>query len=246
MVEEYQDMETLNMENLIGPESPVERVPLTSPNISDEMREYSRNRTGKHIDRVVTFGKKLGFDFEQHDHTKFSEELIDHYVLIDNSYRKDLNPPVEYSEALADASFKHIKREPHHPEYWDDDVVMNRNVDRDSPDVVSMVDASDMSVPAIAEMVCDWCAMSVELGGNPADWAVKNIGTRWSFTEPQETLIFMFIEMLWDPEEIFDVDDEEPIPTEYRVDKLPDGGNRWTLVSTRNFQITPKEPDSYA
>ena len=236
MVEEYQDMETPSIETLTGQAEPIEKFPVELPYISDEMREYSRNRTGNHIALVVKFGKKLGFDFEQHDHTKFSEELVDQYVLIDNSYRKDLYPPVEYSKALADASFKHIKREPHHPEYWDDTVAANENVGRDSPDVARTVDAYDMTVPAIAEMVCDWCAMSAELGGNPADWAVKNIGTRWLFTDQQETLIFTFIDMLWEPNDDFDeeaAEDEPVVARGYQVDRSPD----WKLVSDRTFTL---------
>lgn len=183
-------------EKLLYEVEPELEVPIT-----EEMVTYSRERTGKHIARVISFGEQLGFDFSQHDHTKFSPELNDAYILIDNSYRKDLDPPIPYTEEMAAASFAHIKAEPHHPEYWDDTVVMNSDVDRDDPDVVSTVDATEMSVPAIAEMVCDWCAMSEEVGGHPGEWAERNIGSRWTFTDEQEELIFLLIRMLWSARE---------------------------------------------
>ncbi len=52
------------------------------------------------------------------------------------------------------------------------------------------VDASAMSPVAIAEMVCDWQAMSEELGTNTArQWYDKQKNVRWSFSEEQDALI---------------------------------------------------------
>lgn len=166
--------------------------------ITDEMRIYSQNRTRKHIQRVILLGEILGYNFEDHDDTKFSEELNDAYVLIDNSYRKDLEPPVPYTEEMAEASWKHIKQERHHPEYWDDTAIMrSKDVGRDKPDVGKIVDATKMDTPAMAEMVCDWVAMSMELGSSPKEWADKNIGVRWTFTEEQKVFIYFIIGQLW-------------------------------------------------
>ena len=178
--------------------SPTPDEPLSEV-VTDEMKEYSEARTGKHIARVVALGEELGFDFSEHDRSKFSPELYLDYVLIDNSYRKDLDPPIPYTERMAEASFIHIKTEPHHPEYWDDNVVARSNqVGRDEPDVGFIVNATEMPIPAICEMVCDWVAMSMELNSNPNDWADANIGVRWEFTDDQKDLICLVIGWLWD------------------------------------------------
>lgn len=170
------------------------------PEITDEMRIYSNTRTRNHIHLVQMFGQFLGYDFSAHDHTKFSEDLNDLYVLIDNSYRTDAGiTPVEYTEAMAVASFTHIKAEQHHPEYWDPSITqMNPNIDRDSPDVTTPVDASKMTPMAIAEMCCDWCAMSYELNSDPLEWAEKNVGSRWIFTTAQTFLIDAYLAILWE------------------------------------------------
>lgn len=213
--------------------------------ITDDMREYSAKRTAAHIRRVIAFGEKLGFDFLNHDHTKFSDELIEPYILIDNAYRNDIDPPIPYTREMADASYKHIKKEPHHPEYWDSATVMeDENIDRDSPDVVQIVNAEGMDIPAMCEMVCDWCAMSVELESSPVEWATKNIGVRWNFTDDQEELIFLLIRVLWTPENIEDVktaansepdnqDSSDEKPGQFKV--LTDNSylqdRDWTVVS---------------
>lgn len=212
--------------------------------ITDELRKYSGTRTGRHIARVIAFGQKIGFNFEQHDHTKFSAELIEPYILIDNAYRKDLDPPVPYTKVMAEAAFKHIKAEPHHPEYWDETASMNYDGGLHSSDTIATVDASGMSVPAICEMVCDWCAMSVELESSPVEWATKNIGVRWNFTDDQEELIFLLIRVLWTPENIEDVkiaaksepdqqDSSEEKPGQFKVltDNPYQQGRDWTVVS---------------
>ena len=210
MDETYEDKEVLVIEQ---PEKEL-YSPEDSPQveITEEMIQYSRDRTEGHIARVIALGEKLGFNFSQHDHTKFGSEIKEQYILIDNSFRKDLDPPVPYTKDMAEASFKHIKMEAHHPEYWDPMVMFNQNFGQNEPDTVKMeqledmpdnraagiTDASEMSVPAICEMVCDWCAMSQEVGGHPAEWAQKNIGVRWNFTDEQEELIFLLIRMLWE------------------------------------------------
>lgn len=195
----------------------------TTPEITDEMRAYSDARTEKHIALVTALGEELGFDFSGHDASKTSPELNDEYVLIDNSYRTDLVPSPPYTQEMADASFAHIKQEPHHPEYWDDTVVENPNFGKESPDVAAIVDATGMTVPAICEMVCDWVAMSIELNSSPIDWAHDQIGDRWSFTGEQVELIFVILHMLWDPSMIISVEEKVNNPDHFEPTSFAKG-----------------------
>ena len=60
-----------------------------------------------------------------------------------------------------------------------------------------MVDASEMTRLDIAEMVCDWCAVSEERGNTPKSWADKNVNVRWEFTDEQKDLIYELIDGIW-------------------------------------------------
>ena len=176
--------------------------------MSEQIREmvaYSNERLGRHIALVQSLGEKLGMDFSNHDYTKKLIDLDgvkmnDNYVLIDNYYREDPKVPVAYSDSMAEASFKHVKSEPHHPEYWDDTVMPAApGVDRDISVTTAIVDATNMTIPAIVEMVCDWVAMAIERNNSPREWADRHIHHRWEFTEPQVTIIYALIDILWDP-----------------------------------------------
>ena len=165
--------------------------------ITEEMREYSKKRTTEHIERVDSIGELLGFDYSQHDETKFSNELMEAYILIDNSFRKDLDPPVEYTQEMADASFQHITWEPHHPEFWDENLTQSKQVGRDIPDSDQIANAENMDLNSMIEMICDWCAMSIELNGDPIAWAKENIPRKWKFTEKQLVVIYSILDYTW-------------------------------------------------
>jgi hypothetical protein len=55
-----------------------------------------------------------------------------------------------------------------------------------------------MSVLDMIEMVCDWTAMSQELGqgGSARQWADKNIGVRWKFDKAHADMIYNMIDWL--------------------------------------------------
>ena len=58
-----------------------------------------------------------------------------------------------------------------------------------------------MDEESIIQMVCDWAAMSLELGTNtPMEWFDKVNGTRWYFTPSQQDLICSTIEKVWKDE----------------------------------------------
>jgi len=61
-----------------------------------------------------------------------------------------------------------------------------------------MVDAMKMDNLDIAEMVCDWCAMSEERGNTPMQWADKNVNVRWKFTDEQKDLIYDLMNKIWE------------------------------------------------
>lgn len=56
-----------------------------------------------------------------------------------------------------------------------------------------MVDATKMPDLYVCEMVADWLAMSEEKGTKAQDWADKNVGVRWGFTDYQKSLIYELI-----------------------------------------------------
>jgi hypothetical protein len=45
-------------------------------------------------------------------------------------------------------------------------------------------------------MICDWKAMSQELGTNINEWKENNVNKRWLFTEQQVEYIEKFIDIL--------------------------------------------------
>jgi hypothetical protein len=91
----------------------------------------------------------------------------------------------------------HVKSNAHHPESHTEQKgeLLNRE-NRDKPPK-EIVDATKMGEIDIIEMVADWCAMSEEKGGNPKDWADKNVNIRWKFTDEQKEFIYSAIEIMW-------------------------------------------------
>lgn len=186
-----------------------------------EKHEYFKYRTGYHLWLVNKWSNKIlslsdsRIDrelFEQerdeHDKEKWLEPEYTPYVEITWNYRcKRLNIPNDLpddiKQKMHEATFHHIKRHKHHPEFWSDDVTiesLNKD-DRDRPNMGAIVDGTKMPLTYVAAMVADWCAMSDELGGHPKDWADKNVNIRWEFTAPQIELIYYLIDRVWPNQE---------------------------------------------
>lgn len=162
--------------------------------INNEMIDHYQKRTKEHIDRVIAFGKILDMDLKGHDLDKFSELLLIPYILLSWKYHdKSFKLNKEQNQEIKDATFYHIKHNIHHPEYWDNKVTK----DTQEGDNHYVTDASRMPENALKEMVCDWCAMSVEMGDNPMDWFENNKNKRWKFTPEQEKFIAETIDYLW-------------------------------------------------
>lgn len=181
-----------------------------------EMIEWYEKRTKKHIQLVAKYCKKLAEQDESfqelikrsktHDDSKFEEPERSAYVWTTWKYKckddgkdfNDFNPPEDIDDLMNAATLHHVISNSHHPEYHspDQENVINKK-NRDKPPEKT-VDATKMPKMDIAEMCCDWCAVSEEKGNSPFTWADNNVGKRWNFTEDQTELIYNILDKLWE------------------------------------------------
>jgi len=180
--------------------------------VKTEMVEWFNSRTNKHISLVRKYGDMIADNYPEydelidivrnHDASKFVEPEHTPYIHISWKYKcADKGVDYKIPDGIDDtsATLHHVKNNKHHPEYWStqDDVINSEN--RDKPKEV--IFAQDMPNIYVAEMVADWCAMSEERGGHPKDWADKNVGVRWDFTEEQIEIIYDIINNIWRDDE---------------------------------------------
>lgn len=93
-------------------------------------------------------------NINKHDHSKYSEEEFE-------GYRQYFHPCSDEipDEKIFELAWKHhYKNNPHHPEYWVDEI--NNTY-------------KDMEPIYIAEMLLDWEAMSMKFGGNTYEYYMK-------------------------------------------------------------------------
>ena len=185
--------------------------------ITDEMIDFFDKRTKKHIDLVKKYCKKIHeynsekFNGiiergEEHDKSKYEKPELDPYIYITWDYHckdtgKEFNISDEIKNKMNEATEHHVKANPHHPEYHlkSKDVSTINREDRDKiPDKI--IDATGMDALDIGEMIADWCAMSEEKGNSPHEWARKNVGKRWRFTNNQEKMIYDLLDNIWGKE----------------------------------------------
>lgn len=168
-----------------------------------EMAEFFEKRTATHISLVKKWYDKLIHEYcsipmvqiEYHDKSKYESPEYEPYISLTWSYHcKDNNTAFNISDELQEeirqATLHHITNNKHHPEYWDlnFDPAMLNSRDRDKPSN-KMVDATQMPLPYILEMMADWLAMSEEKQTDIYEWAEKNVNVRWHFTPEQINLI---------------------------------------------------------
>lgn len=147
------------------------------------------------LDPSVLVAEKGG-----HDQSKFRSPEYEPYLHVNwKYYMKDkgqtYNPPPEIKKAMDTATLHHVTSNKHHPEAWAPTASINSE-DRDKPPE-EIVDASKMPLSYVATMVADWLAMSEEKSTCPYEWAKKNIGIRWSFTDNQKRLIYDLLDRVW-------------------------------------------------
>ena len=98
-------------------------------------------------DDMIELRRKIS----KHDESKYSDDEFE-------GYRKNFYPAPGEDKNVAKREFDlawrhHYTVNDHHPEYWK---------------------GKDMSKIAIAELICDWEAMSRNFGGNPLEYFEKN------------------------------------------------------------------------
>lgn len=178
--------------------------------ITDEMIDWFNERTNRHIDLVKEYCKKLEVMDKKyvglaeigknHDASKFVDPERIPYIYITWKYKceddnKEFDVPEDIKKKMTEATEHHVKNNMHHPEFYCDDKDVINSKDRDKPK--KLIDCTKMPELSIAEMVCDWLAMSQEKGTDPNKWADDNINKRWKFNGKQEKLIRDLISKLW-------------------------------------------------
>jgi len=174
-----------------------------------KMHEHFITRLKKHIELVNYYANILKNKYnieikniEKHDINKFEYPLLIPYVYITWKYYCIRNS-IEYNFSnhikndMNEVTIKHITTNHHHPEFWDpnfDEQKFNTSNRDGIPNKI--VDATKMPDMYIAEMICDWSAVSKEKNSNIINWADTNINTRWKFNNDQIKLIYDLIEKL--------------------------------------------------
>jgi len=193
------------------------KIMKISNDLKEQMNKWFQERTQKHISFVEKYCKKAAkyndeFNalldcIKNHDQTKFKEPELEPYVYITWKYKcqddgmkfEDCNPPENMDALMNKATVHHIKNNRHHPEFHDDDFTEEK-FNKDNRDGIpdEIVNGTKMNRVDIAEMVCDWCAVSEEKGNTPKKWADQNVNKRWKFTDDQKDLIYELIDVFWE------------------------------------------------
>lgn len=168
---------------------------------------HATQRTKEHIKRVQDNARALcelvpdlltdsdwkvfSWNIEHHDIVKFSAYEWPGYVWLSWYYKekdegRTPEPPEGYKQLTRDAWEHHAKSCSHHPEFW---------ATTWAPDQKEALEVSYMPAPCVVEMVCDWHAMSQELGGSTREWFESQNKKRWLFTPDTERLIQRVIDV---------------------------------------------------
>lgn len=155
---------------------------------TNEMVSFFKERTKTHIKYVYENCRLLAARYPEliyrgklHDISKYGEYEYIPYIWMTWKYKmKNDGKVFEYPSNTLETSVEmavdhHYKSNRHHPEFHEN--------------------SNDMTEIDIAEMVCDWYAMSMEFGDDVKKWANKSI-KRYRFNDDNAKLIYQFIEDL--------------------------------------------------
>ena len=174
----------------------------------NEMIKWFEGRTNRHIALVGKYCRIVNLYYgysgllqrlTKHDLSKLYEPERTPYIYISWMYKEKAEGrrytiPKEINDL--GATHHHIVNNSHHPEYHQDKKInlLNRK-DRDGiPSKI--IDATKMPLIDIAEMICDWAAMSEEKGINTVrEWANLVVNKRWQFNNIQVSEIYNIIEL---------------------------------------------------
>lgn len=168
------------------------------------MEDWFKHRTETHIRLVRKYLQKIiDLNFENIDNEVLEKEKISHdakkwvypeyvpYVHLTWKYHTALygikyEMPIPMKPLTTEATWHHVKKHEHHPEFWDDNASMQviNSQNRDEPSG-QIVDATKMPMTYIAAMLADWLAMGEEKDSKVEDWIKKNVNIRWKFTQEQ-------------------------------------------------------------
>ena len=149
--------------------------------VDPEIVEICKKRVMDHIARVKFFHKKLveagvipekDIDFDRI--SKHDADKLEPYNLKRQACRFTKTGTVtpEQKEAANDVIREHIKKNPHHSEFWGapSDDQFSTNIDcTKTPDTY------------MYELAADWMATAEERGTKCIDWYNKHVGTRWIY-----------------------------------------------------------------
>ncbi len=168
--------------------------------------ELACKRIYTHIEKVKKYGKKFGVDIKGHDNTKFSEENIIGYILLEKRNRNlNINFPKEVMEEIYKVTENHVFKENHHPEAWsvaeDKGSIRKSIIDSRTNggkfNKENIIEIPYMPTTYIIEMCADWCAMSEEFNNSPFVWANKTLDIRWKFDDKTTNFIYDVLEEMW-------------------------------------------------
>ena len=164
--------------------------------VDPEIVEICKKRVMDHIARVKFFYIKLveagiipekDIDFDRI--AKHDSDKLEPYNLKRQACRFTKTGTVtpEQKEAANDVIREHIKKNPHHSEFWGahSDEQFSNNIDcTKTPDTY------------MYELAADWMATAEERGTNCMDWYNKHVGTRWIYNEHQCDILKKCINIL--------------------------------------------------
>lgn len=167
----------------------------------EKLTKHFFKRTSEHIERVKNNAliiynydsnrfETLLEQADKHDASKFEEPEFTPYVQLSYYYvckrgGVEFVTEPDLKEQIKDAVFHHIKNNMHHPEYYFDGATRERGG--------QVIDAIKMPAVSIAEMVCDWRAMSQELANDMTDFADSVVNKKFIFSPYQVNLIYELI-----------------------------------------------------
>ena len=168
---------------------------MYASDLEKEMNAVFERRTKLHIalvrNNLLKMERYLGLDIallkeraNEHDASKFNvPERISYLWMTWTYYCKQHGKPFDCTESIKNIIYEgwqhHIHHNRHHPE--------------------AHADLNAMTVLDIVEMVCDWTAISQEMGMNNGSclrWAYEHVDKKWSFSNEKKVLIFSTIEAL--------------------------------------------------
>lgn len=115
----------------------------------------------KHVALVQRIAKLVfGLDCSDHDHDKIecSAEDLNKWALRNLMQCGDYQAKGEDKRELLHIAAKHMKTQPHHPQYWDDSLTVESLTE--NPNLP--VDLTSMPNNAILQMCCDWAAVAIK------------------------------------------------------------------------------------